>query len=387
MDNKQKPLSESTLKLYNGTLDKVKKCGIDIDNVDIEELKKTCSDNDFPLSKIKLINSSLLWYSKNNNKNIDVVELLHKTVKDDIREHKYKYMNNELFENEIDKYMNWECILHVYNKLEEIYNNNKNNDNINEEYFILSLYVLLPPRRIEDYLYMRLSDKIIKREPDMILWTTHKNMSEYDNNKKYDNDKVKNIDDGLDKDFNYYLINGETTYFIFNKYKTHNIYGQQMIEINQKLESILKKYIEYKNIKCGDLFFNHSKKTFVYRLNKIFEKYIGKKISTNILKHSYITFMLSNKKITEYEKYILGLMTGHSITAQSLYKKIIDSDSEEDDKIINKININSEKIEKDILVKKPFGRPTKYNSEEERKLAKKEAKKRFIERQKTQNKN
>jgi len=97
--------------------------------------------------------------------------------------------------------------------------------------------------------------------------------------------------------------------------------------------------------------------------------------------------MLSNKKITEYEKYILGLMTGHSITAQSLYKKIIDSDSEEDDKIINKININSEKIEKDILVKKPFGRPTKYNSEEERKLAKKEAKKRFIERQKTQNKN
>jgi len=387
MDNKQKPLSASTLKLYNGTLDKVKKCGIDIDNVDIEELKKICLDNDFPLSKIKLINSSLLWYSKNNNTNTDIIELLHKTVKDDIREHKYKYMNNELFENEIDKYMNWECILHIYNKLEEIYNNNKNNDNINEEYFILSLYVLLPPRRIEDYLYMRLSDKIIKREPDMILWTTHKNLSEYDNNKKYDNDKVKNIDDGLDKDFNYYLINGETTYFIFNKYKTHNIYGQQMIEINQKLESILKKYIEYKNIKCGDLFFNNSKPSFVSKINKIFEKYIGKKISTNILKHSYITFMLSNKKITEYEKYILGLMTGHSITAQSLYKKIIDSDSEEDDKIINKININSEKIEKDILVKKPFGRPTKYNSEEERKLAKKEAKKRFIERQKTQNKN
>ena len=122
MDNKQKPVSESTLKLYNSTLNKVSKCGIDIDNINIEELKKICLDNDFPVSKIKLMNSAFLWHSKNNNKNNDIIELLHKNVKDDIKENREKYMYNELFENEIDKYIEWETIIHIYNKLEELCN-------------------------------------------------------------------------------------------------------------------------------------------------------------------------------------------------------------------------------------------------------------------------
>jgi hypothetical protein len=379
MDNKQKPLSASTLKLYNGTLDKVKKCGIDIDNVDIEELKKTCSDNDFPLSKIKLINSSLLWYSKNNNKNTDIIELLHKNVKDDIKEHKYKYMNNELFENEIDKYIEWETIMHIYNKLEELCNLNEENENIYEEYLILSLYILIPPRRIEDYLYMKITDNMLERDKDCILWEDN------DKNNKYDYDKVKTIKE-KDDNSNYFIMKENESFLLFNKFKTKKYYFSQMLEVPVKLDKIIKKFIDIKKIGINDNIFNCSKTSFVLKINKIFERYIGKKISVNIIRHSRITNELKNNKITENYKHILSQKMAHAITTQSLYKKNIDTDSEDEKEKnnIEKININAEDIliNHETIMKPQMGRKKKYNSEIERKEARKEAKRKFLNKKK-----
>jgi hypothetical protein len=75
-------------------------------------------------------------------------------------------------------------------------------------------------------------------------------------------------------------------------------------------------------------------------------------------------------------------MVGHSLTTQSLYKKILDSEDENDNNIIEQLDANIDKINESMLLKPKIGRPEKYNTDEERKLARQQAKKRFIEKQK-----
>ena len=159
------------------------------------------------------------------------------------------------------------------------------------------------------------------------------------------------------------------------------------MEIPDKLDKIIKKIILLKKINLNDFLFKCSKTAFVLKINKIFEKYINKKISVNIIRHSRITFELNNSKLNEKDKYILPQKMAHSISTQSLYKKIISSDSDEDDvekDNIDKININAaDLIINHQKIMKPFiGRPIKYNTIEEKKEAKKEAKKRFLIKQK-----
>ena len=214
MDYVANPVSESTRKVYTSALEKIKKLGMDIDNIDIDELKKIYTDNDFPVSKIKLLNSAVLWYSKNNNKNSELIEILQKIVKEDIKEHREKYMKNKLFASEVDKYIEWKTMLHVYEKLEELCYQNNDNVDIYEEYFIFSLYVLIPPRRIIDYLQMKISDMRIDRDDDCILWDDN------NRNHNYDPDKVKTISKNMDETVNYFLINDNKSFFLFNIFKT-----------------------------------------------------------------------------------------------------------------------------------------------------------------------
>jgi integrase len=77
--------------------------------------------------------------------------------------------------------------------------------------------------------------------------------------------------------------------FHFNIYKTAGVYGEQVIEVPRKLRDILKMYIE-KNPHDYLLLNNFGGKLFESgippRLNKIFN---GKKISTTMLRHIYLS--------------------------------------------------------------------------------------------------
>ena len=108
--------------------------------------------------------------------------------------------------------------------------------------------------------------------------------------------KIKNVD--VDK--NNYLVKNE---MIFNRYKTDKFYEQQRVEIPKQLKSILTKWI--KNNPTDYLLFdsNGNQMTSVkmtQHLNKIFG---GKKCSTNILRHTFLTSKFSghldNKKQLE----------------------------------------------------------------------------------------
>ena len=118
-----------------------------------------------------------------------------------------------------------------------------------QDFVILSLFVLIPPRRIMDYIEM----------------------------------KINNIDTNKDN-----FIKGNN--LVFNTYKTSKQKGQQKLQIPKELKSILTKYIKLIADKTDHLLFNNkfqqlSTPNFTLKLNKIF----GKKISVNMLRHIYLS--------------------------------------------------------------------------------------------------
>ena len=118
-----------------------------------------------------------------------------------------------------------------------------------QDFVILSLFTLIPPRRIMDYIEM----------------------------------KINNIDTNKD---NY--IKGN--HLVFNTYKTSKQKGQQKLQIPKELKGILTKYIKLINNKSDYLLFNNkfqqlSTPNMTLKLNKIF----GKKVSVNMLRHIYLS--------------------------------------------------------------------------------------------------
>jgi hypothetical protein len=146
-----------------------------------------------------------------------------------------------------------------------------------QNFIIVSLYYLIPPRRLLDY-------------------------TEF---------KIRNINKEDDNYMN-------KSNFVFNNYKTAKTYKKQIIKIPIKLMNIIKKWIEI-NPTDYLLFDNKFNKlngsTMIYKLNKIF----GKNISVNALRHSY----LSNKyeatiNINKELSADMSLM-GSSINQQKTY--------------------------------------------------------------------
>lgn len=152
-----------------------------------------------------------------------------------------------------------------------------------QDYLILSLYVLQPPRRIQDY-------------TEMLLNSTPA--------------------DG--EDFNYI----KNKKFFFQKYKTAKRYGEQIVDINPKLYYIIQKWRKInpnqKWLIVGETGDRLTSPAMTMRLNKIFG---GKKISVNMLRHIYITDELKDvPALTKLDKTAEAM--GHSTDTAMLYKKV-----------------------------------------------------------------
>jgi hypothetical protein len=148
------------------------------------------------------------------------------------------------------------------------------------DYVILSFYHLIPPRRSLDLVKF----------------------------------KVRNIDKNKD---NY--MSGRK--MVFNVFKTSKTYGTQTVDIPQRLKNIIDKWTR---LHTNDyLIFNDNgtpmtSAQLTHRLNKIFD---GRKVSVNMLRHSYITYkvlpsMPAIKKLEQTAKDM-----GHSVDQQALYRK------------------------------------------------------------------
>lgn len=176
--------------------------------------------------------------------------------------------------------------------LKEIYQNlklkHKESPRSFQDYLILSLYYLTPPRRNKDYVLLKV---------------------------------VANYDDKLPNDFNY--IDLKNKKFYFNNYKTAKKYNQQSIDIPIELFAIIYEYIKTFKIKFNDyLLYDintneplNTSNAMTLILNKIFKK----KISSSMLRKLYLTNKYG-EKAQELKNDTTNMGTSVS-TAQNNYIK------------------------------------------------------------------
>lgn len=127
--------------------------------------------------------------------------------------------------------------------------------------------------------------------------------------------KWRNIDKATD---NYVDIKAGK--FIFQNYKTEKSYGSQECEITKPLKVILNKWFRVIPDSCDFVLFDNkmhslSSPQMTHRLNEIF----GKKISTSMLRHIYLTKKFGGIDLDELQKTATAM--GNSSMQALLYVK------------------------------------------------------------------
>jgi integrase len=189
-----------------------------------------------------------------------------------------------------DNWESWDSVLKVYRELEDealpLFKKDKlssNNIKTLQHYVILSCYVLIPPRRIADYIFFKCKDI----EPKSDNW----------------------FDD-------------KTNELVFNNYKTSKNYGTQRVECPPSLQAVFHKWFpiasKYSEYMLFNSYGNHlSQPQLTKMLNAIFDK----NISASMLRHIYVSdvTLKDMPKLSELEKVAADM--GHSVVEQMLYKK------------------------------------------------------------------
>ena len=109
------------------------------------------------------------------------------------------------------------------------------------------------------------------------------------------NMKLKNIDEKKDN-----FLDIKAGQFVFNNYKTAKVYGQTRVDIPKPLKLILNKWLKLND--TDYLLFDTGNKPLsspqiAHRLNEIF----GKKISTSMLRHIFLTHKFGNVNLQELD--------------------------------------------------------------------------------------
>lgn len=189
-----------------------------------------------------------------------------------------------------DNWMTWDDVMKLYHELEDEANPLFKKDKLNssqlktlQNYVILSCYVLIPPRRIADYI----------------------------------NFKTKNISK---KEDNY--LDHDKNELVFNAYKTAKNYGEQRVECPKSLQEVFQKWFPISQKYSDFLLFNSYGNNLAQpQLTKMINNIFGKKISASMLRHIYVSdVVLKNiPKMNELEKIANDM--GQSREQQMLYKK------------------------------------------------------------------
>lgn len=281
LKNNRSHLSESSLNTYTSTLKNLFYKVYGNEQFDINKFndpKKIMKYlEQIEPNKRKSILSSLYVLTQNkdyqNKMNNDIHEY-NENIKMEIKQPKEE--ENWLSKEELDKIYQQEK--QIYNHLSKKKSHNMDDLQQMQNYIILSLYTLIPPRRSLDYTEM----------------------------------KIKNI---IPED-NYIEKNN----FVFNKYKTSKFYNQQREKITKELMSILKKWSKF-NPTDYLLFDSKGGKLTPSKLTRRLNKIFSKNISTSSLRkfyisHKYQNYIKENKELADdFSKM------GSSILQKDVYLK------------------------------------------------------------------
>ena len=248
-------LSESSIKTYTSLLSSLYKKLFDKKDFDIKDFKETNKIisylEEMPPNKTKTTLSALVVLNGDDKYRKLMLEKINVYTKEiDKQEKTEEQKQNWMTKDEINA---------IYDKLKKnamiLYKKpelNKNDYQEIQNFIILSVYHLIPPRRLQDYTFF----------------------------------KINTIDKKTD---NYY----DKGTFYFNKFKTAKFHENgQTIKLPTFLKQIIEKWINTIQEKSDFLFFdkNFNKLSTVnmnQRINSIFGK--SKAHSVNLLRHIYLT--------------------------------------------------------------------------------------------------
>jgi len=299
---KVKKISDSSIAVYIGNLKKLNS-------------NKPFGDFSF-LEDVPLVLEKISKYKESTKKNylVSIVSVLslfldNPTIKT-LHDKYYSLMLNkkeeidkadigEMSEKQSENWINWDEVKKKYSELNSEVDGFYKKKTIDDNQYntllafaLLSLYVLIPPRRNKDYQLMRVVN----------AFTT-----EYDNNYNYYNLAMKR--------------------FVFNNYKTARKYGRFDQPVTAALQKALNKYLKHREqrlnvddldnqpllIKADGTPLNKSN-DITRLLNKVF----GKSIGSSMLRHIFITDKYGDLfKATKNDSDSMG----HSLEEQRKYHR------------------------------------------------------------------
>ena len=126
-----------------------------------------------------------------------------------------------------------------------------------------------------------------------------------------------------EKEQNNYLVKKAGGWkFIYNQYKTSKVYKENVLDVPADLQKLLKEYITMMKYQLGDDIFPFSPNAMSQLLLKYSKKYMGKAISTTMIRKSYMSSKYGKLK-DELEEDSKKMM--HSVkVGQSVYTKTKD---------------------------------------------------------------
>lgn len=193
----------------------------------------------------------------------------------------------EFKEGEKENWMDYEELKNQVEEKAAEYLDNKKSFTDFRNFLILSLFTLIPPARVGNYLNM------IKKNGD----------------------NMKKKLSSLNKKFNYIVKKDNSYSLVFNQYKTAKILGKVIYEIeNEILTDLLDKYFEDYNKDEKNKYFmiNASGKpmtqtNFTNAQSSITKKLFDKKITNNMFRRIFFTHFLSTNPSVEEKQKILRI--------------------------------------------------------------------------------
>ncbi len=255
----KKELSINSIKTYSSILKSIfkKMTGKSVSDFDIKEFKNSkdvlsvLKDDSDKNKKVKL--SAVIVGLESNP--FDGSDKAIKEYRDIIMKINEDLKKTELNQEQTDKqkeaFIEWNNVINIHNGMKKKF---KNLSDFSKKellpYIVLSLYTMIPPRRLIDYTLMKFKD--------------------------YDEDKD-----------NYFVPRkgNKKGYFIFNVYKTAKQYGKQKVELpNNDLNKLL---VEWEPIADSDFILGEQMTNV--KLNGILNKIFDKKVGASTLRSSYLT--------------------------------------------------------------------------------------------------
>ena len=192
---------------------------------------------------------------------------------------------------QIERYIAYDELLKKVNKVEEP-----------ADKLLMTLYTLVPPRRLKDYNQMKvvyLKNRVKKKK------------------------SATAIINGLPDNFNYLILgqkNDAPFKFVFKNYKAGalKVLGIQDIPIDVNVRKIITRYLQSSKKKDDDFLFTdnlgkaYSQSGFSHLVSSTFQKYTNIPLSINDLRHLYISFMEENNNLSIADRKVLASKIGQS---------------------------------------------------------------------------